>query len=177
MKKFTTAILILLMGAPLALSVQKPADWIRHVSLDGRYSVLMPAQPTLGTQEAASPDGAKFTQYKATFADDSGIYLVAYFDHVPGTTFSLEKARDGMVQAVKGTLLSDSAINLEENPGRELRLTASSEGIEFLLRAKFYNVGTRVYVLQFIVPKSRDTSATAADAARFFDSFQLTKTK
>ena len=177
MKKFTTAILILLMGATSALSVQKPAEWIRHVSSEGRYSVLMPAAPTVGTQESTTPEGTKFTQYKATLGDASGVYLVGYFDHVPGTTFLLEKARDGMIEAIKGTLLNDSAISLEDSPGRELRIAATADGIEFLLRAKFYYVGKRVYVLQFIVPKSSDNATAAANATRFFDSFQLTKAK
>jgi hypothetical protein len=176
MRKYFAAILLLLMSASLAMSVQKPAEWVRYNSPEGRYSVLVPAQPELGTQESATADGQKFTQYKAAVSDGNGIYLIGYFDHVPGTTFSLDKARDGMVGALKGTLLSESAISLGGSPGRELKVTATSDGTEFLLRARFYDVDKRVYVLQFIIPKSEDDSASAEKAARFFDSFQVTKT-
>lgn len=178
MKKCLTAILLLLIGASFALSVQKPAEWIKYTSPEGRYSVLVPTQPKLDTQESAiTADGEKFTQYKAAVSDGNGLYLIGYFDHFPGTTFSLDKARDGMVGAIKGTLLSESAISLGGSPGRELKVTAnSSDGTELLLRARFYDVDKRVYVLQFIIPKSEDDNATVEKTARFFDSFQVTKT-
>ena len=177
MKKLTTASLVLLICAAIAQSFQTPPDWIKHVSPEGRYSVLMPARPTLSTQESATADGTKFTQYKAMLEDASGVYLVGYFDHVPGTTFSLEKARDGMVGALNGTLIKDTAIKLDGNPGRELTIAASAGGVDFLMRAKFYDVGKRVYVLQHLVPKSADSAAAVARATRFFDSFNVTNAK
>lgn len=177
MRKYFAAILLLLMSASLALSIQKPDEWIKYTSPEGRYSVLLPAQPKVGTQESATADGEKFTQYKAAVSDGNVVYLIGYFDHIPGTTFSLDKARDGMVGAIKGTLLSESAVSLGGSPGRDLRVSAKgSDGTEFLVRARFYDVDKRVYVLQFIIPKVEDDSASAEKTARFFDSFQATKT-
>lgn len=177
MRKSVAAFLLLLWGASLALSFQKPGEWIRYTSPEGRYSVLVPSQPTLGTQESATADGEKFTQYKAVIGEGDVVYMIGYFEHVPGTTFSLDKARDGMVDALKGSGLSESAISIGGSPGRELKFTASApDGTEFLLRARIYDVDKRVYVLQFISPKSVDENATVEKVARFFDSFQITKT-
>ncbi len=176
MRKYFAAILLLLMSASLALSIQTPQEWIRYNSAEGRYSVLLPSQPEPGTQESATAEGTKFTQYKATLIEGDAVFLVGYFDHVPGTVFSLDKARDGMVEALKGTLISESSVSLGGSPGRDLKVVAKSEeGTEFLLRARFYDVDKRVYVLQFIIPKAEDDSAAAAKSVRFFDSFQVTK--
>jgi len=102
--------------------------------------------------------------------------LIGYFDYVPGTIFSFDKARDGMINAVKGTLLGESAISLGGSPGRELKaLTKDDEGTEYLLRARFYDIDKRVYVLQFIFPKSLDGDAMSAEGSRYFGSFQVVK--
>jgi hypothetical protein len=175
MKKATAPILLLLICAVVALGVQDSA-WINYNSAEGRYSVALPSQPELGTQESATADGVKFTQYKAVVTTGKSMFLVGYFDHVPGTVFSLDKARDGMVNGVKGTLLSESAISLGASPGRELKVvTKSEEGTEFLLRTRIYDVDKRVYVLQFVILKSDDDSTAAANAAKYFDSFQVLK--
>lgn len=176
MKKFAV-VLFLLLNAAIAFAFQNPGEWVRYNSPEGRYIVRLPAHPQVGTQESATADGEKFTQYKATVSDGNSVFLVGYFDHVPGTTFSLDKARDNMVEAIKGNLLSESAVSLGGSPGRELKVSArGSDGTEFLVRTRFYDVDKRVYVLQFIIPKAEDDSASAEKTARFFDSFQVTKT-
>lgn len=168
--------MFLLASASLALSIQTPQEWIRYNSAEGRYSVLLPSQPKSSTQESATAEGTKFTQYKATLIEGDAVFLLGYFDHVPGTVFSLDKARDGMVEAIKGVLLSESAISLGGSPERDLKVaTKNEEGTELLLRTRFYDVDKRVYVLQLIIPKAEDDSAAAAKSVRFFDSFQVTK--
>lgn len=175
MRKCVTAILLLTVVASLALG-QKPNEWIKYNSTEGRFSVMLPSTPTTGTQEAATADGVKFTQYKITLVDGSAVYLIGYFDHVSGTNFSFDKARDGMVGAVKGTLLEESNITLSASPGRELKVaTKDDQGIDYLLRARFYDVDQRVYVIQFIYPKSANDEAMNAAGAKYFDSFQLLK--
>ncbi len=176
MKKCVVAVLLLMIGAALAFGIQKPGEWIRYNSAEGRYSVMVPSQPTVGTQESATADGVKFTQHKATLVDGSAVYLIGYFDHVPGTQFSFERARDGMVGAVNGTVLEESNLTLAANPGRELKVaTRDDQGAEYLLRARFYDADQRVYVIQFIYPKADDSEAMRTAGSRYFDSFQLLK--
>ena len=176
MKKCVAAVVILLMGTSLGLSIQKSGEWIRYRSAAGRYTVWLPSQPSVGMQESATADGIRFVQYKATVVEGSAVFLTAYFDHVPGTIFSLDKARDGMVGAVKGTVLGESIISLGGSPGRELKVaTKDEEGIEYLLRSRLYDIGKRVYILQFIFPKSLDSQAMTAEGSKYFDSFQVSK--
>ena len=92
------------------VSAQTHDEWIRYDSKEGRYSVLLPSQPTVGSQEATSSSGNKFTQYKAFVAGANVVYMIGYFDYSPPTTFTLAKGRDGMVNAVKGTLVSERSV-------------------------------------------------------------------
>ena len=178
MKQIVLALLVLiLISAGSVFGFQSASEWIKYDSAEGRYSVLLPNQPKLTTQESATAEGEKFPQYVASASDPNAVFLIGYFDHVPGTTFSLDKARDGMVNAIKGTLVSEGSISIDGSPGRELQVSATGpDGVEYLMRARFYDVDKRVYVLQYIIVKAGDDSASAAKAAKYFDSFKVTTT-
>jgi len=170
------AVLFLLISPVLTQGVQSHDEWVKYTSKEGRYSVLVPSQPTVDSQEATSAGGDKFIQYKASVIGAGVVYMIGYFDYSPGTSFTFDKARDGMIDAVKGILLSEQSINLGGAPGRELRLsTKDSSGAEYLMLARFYDVDRRVYVLQFITAKSSETEFERR-ANRYFDSFQVVKT-
>jgi hypothetical protein len=174
--KRALALLSLLLVCAAAASAVQNSPWINYTSAEGRYGVSLPSNPVIGTQESATADGVKFTQYKATVIDGSAVFLIGYFDHLPGTVFSLDKARDGLVAAVKGTLLSESSISIGGSPGRELKvITKGDGGTEYLLRARYYDVDQRVYVIQFITLKAEDDAVAAANATKYFDSFQILK--
>jgi hypothetical protein len=177
MMKKTLAAILVLMIATLASGFEPAADWVRYTSAEGRYSVLVPQQPSLKSQEATASTGEKFTQYMAQTSDADSYYMLSYFDYTPDMAFSLDKGRDGMVSAVKGTLLSEQAISLGGQPGRELKVSTANQGVELLIRARFYNIGTRVYVLQHMFTKASDTAALAEKTTRFFDSFKVTPVK
>jgi hypothetical protein len=188
MRKYFAAILLLLMSASLALSIQKPDEWIKYTSPEGGYSVSLPAQPTLRTQEATTTDGQKFTQYLAAVVEPGDVvYMVGYFDNVPGMIFSADGARDGVLKQTNGTLISETAISLGGYPGRELKVSTKpalpqpaegatpAEAVEYIVRVRFYEADKRIYALQIIFPKSLENEALAAKAAKYFDSFQVVK--
>jgi hypothetical protein len=187
MKKRAGGILLLLISASIALGMQD-SGWIKYTSPEGRYIVSLPAQPSVSQQEATTADGEKFPQYLASVIEPGDVaYMVGYFDAVPGTIFSSDAARDGMVKKINGTLISETTISLGGYPGRELRVLAKptaaqpAEGtkpanlVEYVVRARFYEADKRIYVLQFIFPKSLESDAVAAKAAKYFDSFQVVK--
>ena len=174
MKKTLAPISFLLICAAVALGVQNSA-WINYNSTEGRYDVSLPAEPKLGSQESATADGQKFLQYMATVQQPDAIYLIGYFDHVPGTTFSADRARDGMVAAVKGTLVSERNISLGGYAGRELLVSTKSEETEYFIRVKFYDTENRVYVQQCLYAKANEGEAIDKKAKKYFDSFQILK--
>jgi hypothetical protein len=156
---------------------QPDASLLRYTSPEGRYAVLLPAQPNLSSQQVNAPDGTPMTQYMAMASGDMGMVMVAYFDYPGDVVFSLDKARDGMVNSIKGTLLDEHSMSLGGAPGRQVKISARTEqGMEFIDRARFYDVKPRVYVLQCISPKSVDSAAIAERCEQFFDSFRVRST-
>lgn len=177
MRKCVIGILLMLVSAPLALSIQNSNEWIKYKSAEGRYVVSVPGQPKVSTQEATAATGDKFQQYMATVIEPGDVvYVVGYFDQVPGTIFSADLARDGMVKGVNGALISEAPIRLDGYPGRELKVSAkASGGNEYVLRARYYEAEKRIYVLQFIFPKSLESDALNAKGTKYLDSFQVVK--
>jgi hypothetical protein len=175
MQKITTALLMVIGGA-IACAAQDSSDWINYTSPTGHYSVLMPSQPKLMTQEGKTSSGNKVPQYIAVAEASSVTYMIAYFDYTAANTFSFDKARDGMLANVKGTLVSEKPISLGSYPGRDVMISGSNGGVEFLAHVKFYDVNKRVYMVQFILSKTNDTPEAATKATKFFDSFKVVKT-
>ena len=156
---------------------QPGASGLRYTSAEGRYTILLPTQPNLSSQQVNAPDGTPMTQYMAMASSNTGMMMVAYFDYPGDVVFSLDKARDGMVNSIQGTLLDEHAMSLGGAPGRQLRISARTEqGMEFIDRARFYDVKPRIYVLQCITPKSLDSAAIAEKCEQFFDSFRVRST-
>lgn len=177
MQKKCFAACFLLIVVTLAEGSQSTTEWVRYTSTEGRYSALVPQQPKLSSQDASASTGEKFTQFMAQATDSDSLYGFIYFDYPPDMDFSLDKARDGAVAAVKGTLLSEEAISLGGYPGRELKIAAKNSDLDLLIRARIYDVGRRVYVLQHIFHKSSDSPTVAEKTARFFDSFKVIQSK
>lgn len=175
-KKILAACLVLTVAA-LADGFQSTAQWVKYTSVEGRYSILLPQEPKLSTQEGTASTGEKLMNYGAQSSDSDGLYGVNYFDGLPGMTFSLDKARDGMVSAVKGTLLNEDTISLGGYPGRELKITAKNGELEILISARIYSVGGRSYVLQHAFLKASDSPIMVEKTTKFFDSFKVTESK
>lgn len=177
MQKKTLAIFLLLTVATLANGFQSSLEWVKYTSVEGRYNALLPQQPKLSTQEATTSTGEKMLQYMAQASDLDGLYFLAYFDYGTSMAFSLDKARDGAVGNIKGTLLNEEAISLDRYSGRELKIAAKLQDMDILVRSRIYDIGGRVYILQHLFKKSDDSPRVAEKTARFFDSFKVTVSK
>lgn len=174
MKGIAIAIFVLI-STGVVFSFQGSSEWIKYNSPNGRYSIMVPSEPKLTRQETVSSGGKKITQYRATASEANFAVFVGYYDYASAMTYSLNQARDGIIERT-GTLLSESKISLEGHPGLEMNVSVKRpDGTEFLVRVRIYDVDRRVYVLQFIIPRSEDDKVSAEKAARYFDSFRVTK--
>jgi hypothetical protein len=157
--------------APINSPTPPANKWIKYDSAQGRYSVSLPIYPSLKTQDSVGSDGVKFLQYLATAETPTAVYMTGYFDLTKGN-FNFDRAREGMVSAVRGTLLGERNISLGGNAGREIRVLGKTEqGVEFSITARYYQVGLRIYVLQFIHEPGSTNDALMRDGDRYFDSF------
>jgi hypothetical protein len=177
MKRKLLAAVLVIVFAALSVGAQSTPEWVRYTSDEGRYSALIPQQPKLSSQEATAPGGEKFTQYMAQTNDAESIYMVGYFDYTGNMVFSLDKARDGVLDATKGTLIKEEPITLGGNAGRELKVATKNGDFDLLIRIRFYEIGRRVYVLQHIFQKAADSPQITVKTTRFFDSFKPTTPK
>jgi len=178
MRKINYAFIVLLACQVIGFSQEHSQQrelWFKYASPEGRYTILMPEAPKLSSQETTGGDGNKLTQYMASLAKPNAVYIAAYFDRASTSTFSLDKAREGMLEKVNGTLVSQTPIVLGGYSGLEFRAFAkTAAGEEFIVRARVYDIDFRVYVLQYIVSRSSESPLVAKEGDKFFNSFALT---
>ena len=174
--KILAAFLVLMITA-LANGFQSSAEWVKYTSEAGHYTALIPRQPKLIEQEAPAKTGEKLIQHMAQSTDADSLYMIGYFDLLPDMVYSLDNARDGLLNAIKGTLLKEEAVSLGGKAGREVKVSAKSGDLDLIFRVRYYEIGKRVYILQHVYQKSSDSPATADKTARFFDSFKVITTK
>jgi hypothetical protein len=178
LKPAATTLLIVVMCVAFACRAPKPAIWSTYNSPEGRYSVLFPDKPELSKDNAPARTGEILVQNIALCTDPEAgnwvIYSVSYFDFPPTMDFSFDGSRDGYLQAGHATLQSEKPFQFGAYQGREIRATAKDSDKDLILLAKFILVERRVYLIQFIFPKSYESPRSAEKSAKFFDSFALT---
>jgi hypothetical protein len=167
MKRISTTILLLLVSSTQMFGMP---SWSTFTSPEGRYSILMPSEPTTSTQESTAADGTtKIPQYLATSGDSTTTYMVGYYDIPSGLVYDFDKTRDAFVAAVKGAILSESSISLGGYSGHELKIFVKGldKVADSTMRVRFYEIRNRIYVVMCI-------SSETVDAGRYFDSFLVT---
>jgi hypothetical protein len=151
-----------------------PAKWITYTSAEGRYTVSMTGQPKLSSQPITAASGDNLIQHVASVSADPAYLMVGYFDYPASVTFSLDAARDSMVNSLQGTLIDESSISVGGAPGRAIKIAAKTEaGVEVINRAHFYDIESRIYILQCLIPAANDGPGAIQICDRFFDSFRV----
>lgn len=171
MKK--SAALIIVVAAVLSLGFQSaPAGWLKFVSEEGRFSVLMPGPDAPRGQSAtrADPKAGLATVHRFTKKAEKGFFVALWVDYAP--TFNLDEqgeinaSRDNFLKGVRARLTSERAVMLDGRRG--LEFTAETDQATF--RSRVYVVGKRTYQLIAVTYKGFDDSA---NVNAFFSSFQL----
>ena len=171
MKKTLATFLLLTFALPV--SGFQDTEWVKYSSTEGRYSVLLPQQPKLGSLQGTAENSRKLTRQTAQASDSDSMYMVEYFDLLPDMHYSFDKGRDFILDSVKGTLLSEEAIRLGGFSGRELKVLVKTPDYEMLVRVRMYEVQGRIYTLKHGFFKSADSPTMAEKTGKFFDSFKV----
>jgi hypothetical protein len=141
------------------------------VSTEGKFKVQMPGTPKKSTD--AKRDMTTF------MVDEGGkVYGVSFSDlKIPANEPDemvqkrLDGSRDGYVRNTKSKLKLETKIMLEgKYPGRAL--DAENTNLKVILRARFWLVKQRLYMVQVIGPESWINSPAPT---QFLDSFALTE--
>jgi hypothetical protein len=147
--------------------------WKEFTSPEGRFSVRMPGTPTDQAQKINSPVGT--IELHVFVVEQSGAqYLVAYNDYPEAMVRSgdpekvLDGARNGVVANVRGKLVSEVKITLQQFPGREVRVMIP-DGAQ-IMQTRLYFVKNRLYQVGVVTPEA---DASSKDNLKFLDSFKL----
>ena len=151
-------------------SVQPGDTWVRFNSPIGRFTVMLPQNPTEKSETVRS-DVGPYTTHLFSVRSVKTVYLVGWVDYAPGFNFGtqseLNANRDNFVKAIKATLVTSS--NARFDGYQSLEFTA--ETTDTIYRSRVYIVGRRPYQLIAGTLKGTDDST---NVTRFFDSFKIT---
>jgi hypothetical protein len=178
MKKYVYSLLALLFI--FSTSFMAPEPW--YLFETNEFSILFPQKVETESQLLDSELGKlpmKLTLYDASVdpEDDNmvyGFYSTVYPDSVISSENPeiIEKffrgAIDGTVSNVKGELLSEKKISIDNFPGREIRVNFN--GGQAIIVMRCYLVRNIMYIVQTITLTEKDANASAL---KFLNSFVL----
>jgi hypothetical protein len=159
----------------LAVTAFSQDPWVRYESEVGRYSVLIPAEQLAhGSRRVSDDNGSSVILNSIALFNGVTRYIVTYYDTEPSMSFSLTRARDGIVRQLNGKLVSDTSARILGVPSRTFRVHKITSGHEITVNARIFFTGSRVYLLQVIFPRSLENTVAEDRARWFFNSFLIT---
>ena len=160
------ALTIIICVASVAHAPAQTAEWTKFSSPEGRFVVLVPDEPVGDEQSKVTPVG-KVLMHFFTTRSETGVFIVAYADYaISDVKRELDANRDSFLKGMKATLVSESDIKLQGNPGREIKAARD----QLSIRSRIYLVGKRYYQAVAITPA---TLPGDVEADRFLTSFEL----
>jgi len=148
-------------------------QWKEYTSREGKFTVLLPGEPTTGLLTLVEDSPANITRV-TNLKTPIGVYHIAYFD-TPEMVTESEKVqqlfnttRDRIIQRHSLRLQAETEKWLQGYPGRSLRMITSN-GKPFLTR--IYLVRQRVY---YLYAESYLDQQESNDTDKFFESFKPT---
>ena len=174
-KMLRRSIFLLLIGtlAFVTVAAQKKPAWKKYRSVEGRFSVNIPCQPEIKSEDIDNGHGTSKQIYQ-TCGNDDGYYLVSYIDllSVSDGNSSLNQFRDGIIKGAGGSLVSENSISMGSHPGRDLVLTGRSGAGVLNYNLHLYLVGKRLYCVGVVSPTDKYNLPLIE---KFLSSFALDK--
>jgi len=144
-------------------------DWIKFNSAEGKFSVLIPAQPT--SQADSSTTYPTYVTKMFVSKVNNEFFVIGWVDYESGYNFNeqseLEANRDNFIKGISGTLVSTK--NTTFNGYKAIEFSAQSGS--FFWTSKVFMVGRRPY--QLLV--GSNTGHASENESKFYDSFLITK--
>lgn len=142
----------------------------------GQFTISTPA-PFEETQQSVETPVGPINIYTFTAEKDESAYVVAFSDYPPQLVeqsepeLLLNSSRDGAIDNLGGTLVSEEAIDIEGNPGRSLIISTGADTPEpAIINSRIYLVDNRLYQILVVSPEDKDLQATSET---FLESFNL----
>lgn len=166
MRKRFLALSLIICVASAAHAFLQTTEWTKFSSPEGRFVILVPDAPVRDEQSKVTAVG-KVIMHFFTTRSETGVFIVAYADYAIGDVKQeLDANRDSFLKGMKATLVSESDIKLQGNPGREIKAARD----QLSIRSRIYLVGKRYYQAVAITPA---TLPGDVEANKFLTSFEL----
>lgn len=169
-KLWTLFVLLCLLCVAQAQTHQD--EWTKYSDEDGRFSVMLPAQPE---QTSESEKGVVVHGLRVIKAPL--VCIIAYSDY-PSVGSDIDVAlnaeRDSFIKPVEASIVSEKRFKYRKAGGGEvpaLEFTAESAKLASNFKVRIFIDGNRVYVVGIGSKKSEDT---AREFDRYINSFTLT---
>ncbi|HQV71267.1 MAG TPA: hypothetical protein PLJ62_09670 [Thermoflexales bacterium] len=163
--------------APTAVPTATPTALKLFTSNEGKFAVWMPGEPKKSSQTVDTA-GMKIDVTFYTLEIGTGAYLLGYNDYPADKVQQadaqniLDGARDGGLKNINATLLSETKIEQDGFPGRDITARASVQGREYAVRIRVFLVNNRLYQQMVLTEPGKIPDG---DIAKFVDSFKLLK--
>jgi hypothetical protein len=174
-RRLVTALAALVIFAAVPAAGAAPAaQWKEFRSPEGGFVVLLPGEPTLD-RKATPTDFGQIDMHMYTVTTANMYCSVAFYDVPAGLNKPVDTLLDDTCNGfVKGANLTEKAerraIALGSHPGREI-IGESPDGA-FLLMARYYLVGKRIYL---VMVGTAIAEASSPEVGRYLDSFRLVR--
>jgi hypothetical protein len=156
-------------SAPAPNVTDNNNGWVKFISDDGHFSVLMPVVPTDKTETVNSAHGP-YTTHLFIVKDTTSVYLIGWVDYDPSFNFNrqaeLEANRDNFVKGIEATLLTTRQTTIDGYSAIEF----TAETSDRVFTSRVLLVGRRPYQIVIGSPKGMDDSAKRA---QFFNTFKV----
>jgi hypothetical protein len=181
MLKRTNATLILaLLTYTVAYGIKQPgpaepAPWEKFSSPEGRFTLLMPAKPTVSTRDVDTKVG-KLTLYSYAAGNSVAFFGGSFADYptaardVAHAEEVLDGVRDGVLKGSESKLISEKKISVKGHPGREFTASGKVNETDVIYAWRIYLVDRRLYQLA-VGTLVKDSNHP--DVAKFLTSFDL----
>lgn len=154
------------------------ADWKRYATSDGVCSAEFPEQPQ---QETQSTLGIEFNRLTHAPSEPDIYYTLSFSDIPAGSPQATDEERldairdsmpaSGAQMGMKYRFIHEERISENGVTGRDVEFAA---GEKHMFRAKVFILGTRIYRIIGVAPRSQKEQE---DARRFLSSFRFEKSK
>src|SRR5262249_44896813 len=178
MKTKILAAMVLGLVVHAGVRADDTTSWEKFSPATGGFRILLPGSPITQTKTMPTPVGpAKMTMYTASAEEGSRIYMVGFVVFplaIPGSEADevLDGFAQGVVQPIKGKVISKKDITLGDNKGKEIEIELLNG--ELVGRARVYVVKDRMYAVKAMAPKD---NADTKEFEKFLDSFELTEAR
>src|SRR6185503_8591930 len=156
-------------NTPPPVTAMDANGWVKFISDDGHFSVLMPDTPSEKKETTESSHGP-YTTHLFIVKDDVSVYLIGWVDYDPSFNFNrqaeLEANRDNFVKGINAKLITSHATVVDGYSALEF----VAETDDRVFKSRVYMVGRRPYQIVIGSPKGQND---AAQVNRFFNSFKV----